>query len=186
MAEIAVERKNRFPWWAWLLIAPAALLMLWIFLAPERGTGIIGSADRERTTGEPIGDLAVIYSTNDPNALAGRSVHIEDARVLSVTGDKQFWVGPDENRRVLVILDEVPTPTQPRIEGRYDVNPGQNVTINGRVERFPGWEAAQARWNADPKLRSQYESQPVYIHADGLQITNSREANEPVQRSPRE
>lgn len=187
MAEIAVERK--FPWWAWLLIALAVIVLLWVLLGRDRG-GMASDAERDKTVAGqqdgPISDLAMFYNAENPEMLIGRQVRIENANVLSVTGDRDFWVGDTEGRQVLVVLNEVPTPNQPRIEGRYDINPGQKVAIlEGEVKRFPGWDEARSRWNIDPKLRSNFENQRVYIEADKLDVKDWRESREPVQTQPK-
>jgi hypothetical protein len=180
MAEIAVERKRGFPWWAWLLLALVALLLLWALFGRDRG----GVAEGE--TSGPIRDLAVLYNPDNPDALVGREVRIDNANVLNVTGDRDFWVGEREGRQVLVILNQVMTPQQPRIEGRYDVNAGQTISIvEGEVKRFPGWEEAQSRWNLKPDLRSNFENQRVYIEADKLDIKDSDPSRHPVQTQPK-
>lgn len=179
MAEIAVRRKSLMPMWAWLLLALAlAALLLWAFLGLDRGE------DRFRSEGA-ITDVAALYNSN-VDAVVGKQVSIDRANVLSVTGDRSFWVGEGEGRQVLVILNEVPTPGQPGIEGRYDVNPGQTIAIRtGEVKRFPGWDEAQSRWNLDPNLRSTYEKQQVYIEADRLNVKDWNSAREPVQTQPK-
>lgn len=179
MAEIAVRRKSLMPIWAWVLLALAlATLLLWAFLGLERGE------ERFRTDG-PIRDVAALYTPN-VEAVAGKQVSIDRTNVLSVTGDRTFWVGEGEGRQVLVILNEVPTPGQPAIEGRYDVNPGQMIAIqSGEVKRFPAWEEARSRWNLDPTLQSTFEKQQVYIEADRLNIKDWNSAREPVQTQPK-
>lgn len=190
MAEIPVERKSAFPWWAWLLVGLALLLLIWAIAARDDGeTVAVSEAERQRTMpAAPVGtitSLAVFHETANPEELVGRRVQIESAGVLSVTGDKDFWIGETEGRQVLVILDQVMTPAQPGIEGRYDVNPGQTISIvEGEVKRFPGWDEARSRWNLDEKLQKNFENQQVYIEADKLDIKDWREKREPVQTTP--
>jgi hypothetical protein len=179
MAEIAVERRRGFPWWIWLLGAAALLLILWALLAGDGGRG-----EAERAAGEPVTELSAFRGVADPEQLVGRSVEIETASVASVTGDRDFWVSDGQGGQVLVILDQVPTPAQPGIEGRYDVNPGQTISIYGEVQRFPGWQEAQSQWNLDAQYRSQFENQPVYIAANRLEMTDWREGAAPVQTEP--
>ena len=183
MAEIAVERRKAFPWWAWLLIALAGLLLVWALFGRDPG----GEADveRQRAAG-PILNLSDFYAAENPESLVGRNVRIDNANVLSVTGDRDFWIGEAQGRQVLVILNESMTPKQPGIEGRYDVNPGQTISIvEGEVKRFPGWDEARSRWNVNPDLRSNFENQRVYIEAEKLSITDSRPSQQPVQTQPK-
>lgn len=172
MAEIAVEKKGGMAWLLWLLIAIALIVFLWWFFA-GRNSNAQATGDRGRaveTASGPIRNPATIYAASDPQALVGRKVELQNARVLSVTGDNIFWVGEGEGKQVLVFLDEKATPGQPRTEGRYDVTPGQSVNVYGETERFPGWETAQSQWHADQSLRSNFEAQKVYVHANRLEI----------------
>jgi hypothetical protein len=179
MAEIAVERKAKIPWWAWLLIALGIILLLWLILGPA------ATEERAATT-ETIRDISVLYNVDNPDALVNRPVQISEAQVLGVTGDRDFWIGERQGREVLVILNQVMTPQQPRIEGRYDVNAGQTIAIlEGEVRRFPGWDEAQSSWNLNPELRSRFENQRIYIAADKLDIKEWRESEEPVQTQPK-
>jgi hypothetical protein len=182
MAEIAVRRKPVIPVWAWLLIGLALIALLWAFFGRDRGW--LGGADRYRAGA--IDDLALLYNVSNPDSLVGREVRIDNAKVLSVTGDRHFWVGDREGRQVLVMLDETATPGQPRIEGRYDVNPGQTIAItDGEVKRVPAWDEARSRWNIDENLRSNFENQRVYVEAKKLEIKDWRSGQEPVQTQPR-
>jgi hypothetical protein len=179
MAEIAVERKRGFPWWAWLLAIVGVVLLLWLAFGRDRGVG-----EAERAAGEPIRDVSVFHGGMDPDSLVGSRVEIENARVMSVTGDRDFWVADGQGGQVLVILDQVMTPEQPRIEGRYDVNPGQTISIYGTVQRAPSWDEAQSRWNLNPQVQSNFENQRVYIQAERLDISEWNEQREPVETSP--
>lgn len=160
MVEIPVERKSTgVPWWVWLLGALLLLGVLWWIFAdndreevalapapvvvtepidPVVAVPVTGAAiapvDGVAAASGPITDLATILGTADRAALAGRPVDLANMRVLDVVGDRTFFVGPDQNRRVFVVLNEVPTPGGPP-EGRYNVEPGQVININGVMRR---------------------------------------------------
>ncbi len=119
------------------------------------------------TAAEPLFDMLAIVNTPAQAPLIGRPVVFQNVRVQSVPGDRAFWVGPSAGQQVLVVLDEVGTPGTPT-EGRYDINPGQDITIFGQVRPFPGATAAQQNWGvANDALLGQ---QQVYIHADRIEI----------------
>ena len=68
-----------------------------------------------------------------------------------------------------MVLDEVKTPNT-AIEGRYDVNAGQTISINGIVEKMPVVQEARQRFG---KLMSETElnklkDQQVLIHIDSI------------------
>jgi hypothetical protein len=172
MAEIAVEKKGGMNWLIWLLLAAAIVLLLWwLFAGTSReATDITGERGRIADQTGPILDASMLFNVTDASQFAGREVELQNARVLSVTGDKNFWIGEAEGRQVLVRLDEQPSPGRPAVEGRYDVNPGQTVNVYGEVREFPGWSAAQSEWNLDPTLQSNFENQKIYVHANRLDI----------------
>lgn len=121
-----------------------------------------------RTPTEPLTDLAFLLNAPDPEAFIGQQVRLENVRVLRVPGDVAFWVGPNADQQLLVILDETPTPNDPTTEGRYDINPGQVINIYGEARAFPGVEEAIQQWNVSDE--AQLEQQRVYVHADQLDI----------------
>ena len=175
MAEIPVEKTNRG--WLWpVLLVLAAIVIVAIILWPRNDyDGVAASSPPTATspvteTNGPIADLSRLIQPNNPDALDGTQVDIKNARVLSVTGDKSFWVGQDASNQVLVVLDEQATPSLPFREGRYDVNPGQSIEVQGQVRKFPGFDEARDKWKIDPKLKSQFEDQKIYIAANKLSI----------------
>lgn len=150
MAEIPVERKSRVPWWLWLIaLLLLGLLLWWLFdkPGPRYVTGEPESVDAAATapsesaapvetaavTGPPITDVLLIVDAPDRPVLAGREVRLTNAPVLDVVGDRTFFVGPDANRRLFVVLNETPVPGDSAI----DINAGQTVNLQG-VLRRPG------------------------------------------------
>ena len=177
MTQIAIEKRSGFPWWAWLLIAALIITgVIWYFAGTGHSQTAENQSAAESNSGEAsrtaaITDLSTVYGASDPQSLVDRQVALnEPVRVLSVTGDQTFWVGPDANHQVLVVLQQKSTPNQPATEGRYDVNPGQFVRVYGTVERFPGYQEARNRWKVSPDVRSELENQTIYVAADRLDI----------------
>lgn len=177
IAEIVVEKKKNMSWLVWLLIAAAILLLLWwIFAETGRDTDLTTergrTAETAATTTGPITDAALLYGAADATQHVGRQVELQNARVLSVTGDANFWVA--KGRAVsfwCASMSSPPLPSPPP-RGRYDVNPGQTVNVYGDVRAFPGWSAAETEWKVDPSLRSNFENQRVYVHANRLDIVS--------------
>ena len=180
MAQIAVERKSSSAWVWWLLAAIIIAALLWFFIGRDRDTypaaaATSTAAEATSSMASNTGALTSLAPLLNPadSSLAGRQVAITDpVRVLSVTGDKTFWVGQGTGQQALVFLEEVPTPNQPAIEGRYDITPGQTVKIWGDVRSMPSFDVAQRDWKASPSLRQEYEQQKVYIHANRLEVAS--------------
>lgn len=119
----------------------------------------------------PLTDIAVIVGTAEPATLVGRELALEGVTVQRVTGDVTFWVGPeDEAQQVLVVLNEIPTPSDSDTEGRYDVNPGQTINLFGEVREFPGLEALQQEFNITAENLDEIAAQPIYLFAERLEI----------------
>lgn len=179
MAEIPVKRTSGgIPWWVWAVLALLMLaLLFWLFsddddaelavVAPvatvtETGAPVATVSDASASTG-PITDLATIVGTADLATLSGRNVQLSNVRVQSVVGDRTFWVGPDENHRAFVVLNETPTPGTP-IEGRYDVTRGQIINVNGVMR---GIDDPAFKQNLIQNLPA---GQQTVIHAQSLDI----------------
>jgi hypothetical protein len=136
MAEIPVAKNSGARWLWWLLAAVVAIaLLIWILNAGDDTDDAVavGEPAVERAAGvtdDPITQVAMLTGAATP--MMGREVALERVTVQSVVGDRAFYIGPNANETVLVVLDEVPTPTT-AIEGRYDVTPGQVINVMGVV-----------------------------------------------------
>ena len=168
MAEIVVQKKK--PVWGFVALLLLGFVLIGTALYLRGTRADVQERGRAADTGA-ITSLTQLHN-QDVGSVVGRTVDLDGARVLSVTGDRVFWVDGSTTGQVLVVLDEQRTPGMPGVEGRYDVNPGQTLNITGTVQRFPGWDEARTRWKADPAYQKEFESQQVYIHADKLEITN--------------
>lgn len=148
MVEIPVERKSGVPWWLWALgLLLLGLLLWWILDEPDPDVAAVDPIATEAVlpaavepapieaaavAGPPISDVILIVDAPDRPVLAGREVRLANMRVLDVVGDRTFFVGPDANRRLFVVLNEaVPG------DSAIDINPGQTVNLQG-VLRRPG------------------------------------------------
>lgn len=149
MADIKIEKKGSSLWWLWLLIALVVIgMLLWLFLgnnhrdtttaqapvvatAPMQPAGDANMTSVEGTADGPITDLATVIGSND-GSLVGRDVRLSSVPVGDVVGDASFWLTGADGKRVYVVLDEVRTPGTP-IEGRVDVDKGNNVDLVGTI-----------------------------------------------------
>lgn len=159
MAEIPVTKKSGIPWWVWLILALVVIAIAWWLIAS-------GDDDAETTAVQepvpavesagPITDLTTILNVADRSTLTGREVQLTGVPVGEVVGDRTFYVGSGD-QRVFVVLDEVATPGQPGVEGRYDVTTGQTINLSGSVQpasAIPG-EIEGLPAGADTVIRAQ-------------------------------
>lgn len=178
MAEIPVERKGKALWWPWLLLGALVLaLVIWLFVrdndpepvarpvaqpvAVPRDIGTAPPATTARAGGV-ITDLATIAGTADLATLVGREVRIADAPVVEMVGDRTFYVG-EGARRVFVVLNEQPMPGN-GVEGRYDINKGQVIDIQGAMTRVNGDSLDGQRIEGLPS------GQEIVLYAQSLTI----------------
>ena len=143
------------------------------------------TASDQPAAGATITDPLQIITTPDQQSLIGRPVQLGGVPVQEVAGDAAFWVGPSQGEQLLVILDEVPTPNQPT-EGRYDINPGQTITIFGELRAFPGIAEAKEQWGVADE--SKLADEQIYLHADRVEFAAAAQpaTEQPAVASPRE
>lgn len=174
MAEIPVQQKSGARWWVWALLALLVIGLL-VWLLSDNDEADVAVVDPAAQVVAPVGtivppatgpitDLATILGTADMGTLVGRQVRLSNVTVQDVVGDRGFWVGPDANQRAFVVLNEVPTPGKPGVEGRYDVTAGQVINVNGLI-----------RHTSDPAFGGQPieglpAGQQAVIHAESLDI----------------
>lgn len=188
MAEIPVERKSGMPWWMWLVLAAAALVILfWIFadndreayetaavepvvvspvaVPPANIDPAVGTTEPMNAAGAtgPITSLAALTGAGDMTPMIGRQVNLTGVPVTEMAGDRTFFVG-EGNNRLFVLLPE----GQPGLpsEDSVNVNRGQTVTLNGTLRRAQDMVAG-----------AQVEGMPAnaqaVLVADSVQIASS-------------
>ena len=144
MANIPVERtKSGIPPWLWILGLLLLALLAWFLISAL-------SDDDE-----------VVEDTTEVVAEPVAALDLSDVYVTRVVSDNAFFVAPTEGGtdETLVYLEEEATPGTPT-EGRYDVTPGQHLSITGTMEPTPadltpwGLTAAEAGTVGDRYVRA--------------------------------
>ena len=74
----------------------------------------------------------------DLAAMAGQAIALDDVRVMAVTGDSTFVVGEGDTRTTVVLesLGESEVGPGDGSDGRFDVNEGDTVSLDGTVRAF--------------------------------------------------
>ena len=173
MAEIRVERKSVAPWWMWAVLALFVLAIVWGYLA-MRGhnttadsAAVTAESERARSV-DGVNDLLVIVTAPERRAFLGRNVQLTHVTVLDVVGDKTFWIGPSNEQRLFVVLNEVPGSSRPGVEGRYNINPGQVLNLTGTIQELPDAATARAQWGEAGATAAREEQ--VYLFAQKAEI----------------
>jgi hypothetical protein len=185
--------KARGRWWIWV-VPVAGICVLGLWLAPQasskRPTFVsTDAAYAVGTTGQPgsapasdvaataydvdpqpslIREIETITGANDAMALTGRRVDLH-VDVQERATDVAFWVGPRDNR-VLVVLAR-PRDRRQRGEpaGHWitPVHGGQRAAISGVIRPVPAAEDMMS-WNLTDEDKAELDDRKVYIRADAV------------------
>lgn len=187
---IPIQQKKAGGWWLWLLGLLLAGLVVWALIALFDDDETTAAAPAPDTTaaptltppgtaapamtpptevGVPVTDLDAIVAAADPAALVGRRVELTDVTVRSVVGDKTFWVGPSDGQQAFVFLLEE-TSSNSAVEGQVDVNPGQQVSITGVVEKLPPLDQARQMFDLSSTNSGMLKNEQVYVVAKQVQV----------------
>lgn len=191
MANIPVERKGGTPWWTWLLALLAIAGLIWLIaelfddepdadeiVGLENNEGPIddveiGDDDDMDTMTDMDGEIASFAALADGQANIGREVDLDGMRVVALTGDSSFVVGPgtDMNEAALVVLEDM---GEWRVgpgdgsDGAYDVNEGNMLDVAGTVRAFDASVPDYAELSDVDRDRAM--RQGVYISANSVDL----------------
>lgn len=116
----------------------------------------------------PITDVLLIV-VPERAPLIGRRVALGDMKVQTVTGPRTFWVGPDSERQLFVVLDS--SAVTDSAQRAMNVEPGQTVSVTGVVRGLPLDLAAMAEaWSLSEANQATLRREQVYLAADSLRI----------------
>ena len=189
MAKIPVEKESSGGgWWKWLLGLLALALIIWAIWAwgaggeeevavdenieqLEEGAGV------EQPAGGAAGvitDLSTITNASGQE-FVGRRIQLSNLTVPQMLGDSLFNVsaaGPEgTEEEVLVVLDETTQVEQGGVEGRYNVNEGQRLTVlEGSIEQLESG-VLQEKGLTGPDADQIMRENEYYIKAQRLNIT---------------
>jgi hypothetical protein len=163
------NRKRLFPLWVWPLI-PLVLGLLSLALAmrgndePRQATTDTNQAGANNQGAAAAGGAALtdmLTVVNAPNraSYVGQPATFTNVQVQSVPGDRGFWIGPDANQQMFVVIDEA---NAGRPEGQTQIAPGQALTLGGVIRQFPAANQIPAEWGVDAATAA---TQQVYLHA---------------------
>ncbi|MBW4574959.1 MAG: hypothetical protein KME08_06690 [Aphanothece sp. CMT-3BRIN-NPC111] len=115
---------------------------------------------------EPITDVVVISSAPEPQSLVGKRVQFTATNVLSVIGDRPFWVGRSNNERLVVVLD--PALDKGNAESKVVIKGGQTLDLTGVLRPMPSAQTAQSQWGLTAAEAQGLQTQAVYLQADKI------------------
>ena len=118
----------------------------------------------------PITDVLVIVDAPERSSLVGRSVALFDVKVVDVVSPRAFWVGPGNEKRLLVVLDSTAARTH---AGHTAMRAGQTVSIAGVIKAMPtNLDEVRAPWGltGDTTMVSR---ERTYLSVNDLVVTDS-------------
>ncbi len=138
---------------------------------PATTTGTTTTTTTGTTTGDEITDEAMIIDVTDRATLVGKRVNLQNVKVLSVIGDRTFYIGKDDTKRMLVAINQEATPGTAK-EGLVDINAGQTISLKGVFVEAPDKNAAKEKLggNFTDKELDGIAEQKVYLLSDSNTI----------------
>ncbi|RDC60995.1 hypothetical protein HME9302_02212 [Alteripontixanthobacter maritimus] len=134
MAEIPVEKKSSMAWLWWLLLLLGIAALLWWLLAAADNDADVATVDPamdETAITEPLDPAATAATAGMATYAIGDNVDLDGVRVIEATGDMAFTIDVD-GEPMLVLFDQQRT-ANTATEGRFDINAGSIVDIEGTV-----------------------------------------------------
>ena len=86
-----------------------------------------------------------------------RRASLERVQVRQLTSEHTFWAGALDDEPVFVVADRP-----------LRLEPGSEVTIEGRVEAAPDVDAARRRWGIDEATARAVRERGVYVRASRI------------------
>ena len=126
-----------------------------------------GAAEDHR--GDVITEIETITGTNDGMTLVGRRVDLQ-VDVQSRANDQAFWVGPRDNRLLVVLARDRRDARErhrarPSNHGISPVHGGQRATVAGVIRAVPQAERRYS-WNLTRDDERELADRKIYIEAD--------------------
>jgi hypothetical protein len=115
-------------------------------------------------------DPAMVYTAERPAILVGRHVRADQAQVLSVVGDRTFWVGPSEEQKMFVRLR--PGLDEGIMEKVVVMKPGQIVSIEGDLRGAPEGPNAPKWWRHRYSHGDVDHGEQIYLYADRIEFAS--------------
>jgi hypothetical protein len=137
-------------------------------------TGATGELAHEPDPGvlqEPAIDLPAILNHTDKKSLIGRRVVFREMQVFSTPRELVFWMGPNEQNQILVILRR-----EPAMAGRQDrvIEPGQRVLRVEGILRSAAAEGIVSKYNLPRADASRLERTVLYIDGQHGELRDDR------------
>ncbi|MGI9174263.1 MAG: hypothetical protein ACR2GR_02935 [Rhodothermales bacterium] len=169
---VAMKALNR----AGMLLA---LLLLLSMTACDPEPSEEGPAATDTTAADvpdaPITTLPALSDAAEREALVDQRVELANMRVDDVTGDSTFWIVPangSADERVFVVLEnleEWQSGTGTGADGRYNVDPGDVLTVYGRIVALQPDDPTV--WDIQNEDAQGPLEGRVYVRADRLDFT---------------
>ena len=166
------NRNDREKWDGGGMVAGSASSTPHHDVVRDRGAvGTSGTHDgaAEDHRGEVITEVETITGANDGMTLVGRRVDLH-VDVQARANDRAFWVGPADNRLLVVINRDrrggrARQQGAPANHGIAPVHGGQRATISGVIRPVPNAEQRYS-WNLTREDERELTDRKIYIAAD--------------------
>ena len=188
MADLSSDRKRgtgRDAGWGWggVILLGAVILAIWIFAFGTRSYKATPANTQNAQTQQnqpgtaavpvtpPVSGNTVTIKVHRPNAaqFEGKPARFQNETVQKVVSDKVFWIGPNQNEQMLVVLKDP--------EAQVKVKQGDRVDVNGVFGKMPDARQARQQWNLTRPV-NWLQKQQLYIDATNVVNESNPQATE--------
>ena len=125
------------------------------------------SPSANRSQNQELVDPGVIYNDKNPGSWVGKSVTLRNVMVQDTNKSGNFWVGSDNDHRILVVRSE----DNPNIKAMR-FHKGDVVTIKGAIQPASRYEASKTEAEKG-SMHDAEKSSGIFMMANDISITSS-------------
>jgi hypothetical protein len=114
--------------------------------------------------GVGLSDVTMFAAAADPLSLVGRKAKLTSVPVQKVLSDRAFFVGPNAQNQMLVLLDKGMNAGASGAS-KVTIATGQPVSLIGIVEKMPTQEAISQQYQISGADYTAIQDQKAYLHA---------------------
>jgi len=121
------------------------------------------------TVTEPVTDLVLITGMVQKAPLIGKKVELKQATIQRVDNERAFWIGPDEQHMLFVVLDPA-VDLKELQKGKAELSRGQVLMLQGDLQRAPEAAKMKEGWKLSPAEANAVAQSNVYLHVQRAEL----------------
>lgn len=148
-------------------LALAAAMLPANVIAQNTAASDTNSAADNNSQSQVLVDPGVIYNDKNPGNWVGKSVTLRNVLVQDTNNSGNFWVGSDNNHRLLVVRSD----ENPNIKA-LQFHKGDVITAKGTIQAASAYEASKTGAEKG-SMHDAEKSSGIFMMANDISITSS-------------